>query len=70
MTVSAAVTKPMTVKVRLDGFGGRVIAELDLDEGSSTLNAPLTAGIVGKHAVYFEFSGGGEAEFDCFTFDR
>ena len=70
VTVSAAVTKPMTVKVRLDGFGGRVIAELDLDEGSSTLSAQLTAGIVGKHAVYFEFSGDGEAEFDCFTFDR
>ena len=70
VTVSAALTKATTVKVRLDSFGGRVVAELEMKEGNTSCCAPLTAGIVGKHAVYFEFCGEGEAEFDSFTFDR
>ena len=67
VTLSAKADKPMNVRVRLDSWRGRVIAELEINSGEVT--APLTAGIIGKRAVYFEFSGEGEAEFDWFTFD-
>ena len=67
VTLSAKADKPMNVRVRLDSWRGRVIAELEI--GSGEVTAPLTAGIIGKRAVYFEFSGEGEAEFDWFTFD-
>ncbi len=70
VTVSATLTKPMTVRVHIDGFAGRTVAELEMGEGQSVCSASLTAGIIGKRAVYFEFSGDGEAEFDWFTFDR
>ncbi len=69
VTVSASADKPMSVKVRVDSFRGRVIAEFEIKPGETEHRAPLTAGVIGKRAVYFEFSGGGEAEFDCFTFD-
>ena len=67
VTLSAKADKPMNVRVRLDSWRGRVIAELEINSGEVT--APLTAGIIGKRAIYFEFSGEGEAEFDWFTFD-
>ena len=75
VTVRAAVKaaeagNSMTVRVRLDDWRGRVVAELAVRPGDmAEYSASVTAGIVGKHAVYFEFTGGGEAEFDWFTFD-
>ena len=68
VTVSASATKPMTVKVRFDSFRGRVVAEAEIGQGETT--AALTSGIIGKRAVYFEFSGEGEAELDWVTFEQ
>ena len=68
---AAAAGNSMTVRVRLDDWRGRVVAEIAVRPGDmAEYSAPVTAGIVGKHAVYFEFTGGGEAEFDGFTFDH
>ncbi len=70
-SMADAVGKLMAVRVHLDDWRGRVVAELAVRPGEiAEYSAPVTAGIVGKHAVYFEFTGGGEAEFDWFTFDR
>lgn len=70
VTVSATVKGQMTVKVRIDSWRGRVVAESSLESGKTEYSAPLSCGIIGKRAVYFEFCGDGEAEFDWFTFDR
>ncbi len=70
VTVRAAFTKPMTVKLHIDGWQGRTVAEFKAEEGKNAYCAPIDAGVIGKRAVYFEFSGDGEAVFDWFTFDR
>lgn len=73
-SVTALLTEDAKVKVlvRLDSYKGRVIAELDFDSSANVSTAELTAGIIGKHAVYFEFVSD-DAEksfgFDRFTFD-
>jgi len=43
-----------------------------LKAGEREAQASLSCGVIGKHAVYFEFlcPEGTEAEFDWFTFDR
>ncbi len=62
---------PVRVSVRLDDFRGREIAVLQTED-SGPVSAPLTAGVIGKHAVYFVFfsdNSGPVASFDRFTFD-
>ena len=68
-TLLAKVSGKMSVRLRLDEWRGRVAAEFDLEPGKTEYSAPLRCGIIGKRAVYFEFCGEGEAEFDQFTFD-
>ncbi len=73
VTVAASASEDMTVNVRLDGYQGRVVARMSIEKGETEKTAGLTAGIVGKHAVYFEFLSEAEscvAVFDKFTFDR
>ena len=63
--------RPMKVLVRLDSYRGRVIACLDFSGTDSEKSAVLTTGVIGKHAVYFEFlsdESGEIASFDHFTF--
>ncbi len=70
VTVSARVKGQMKVRVRVDNYHGKIVAELGFAPEDTVKSAPLTSGIIGKRAVYFEFSGSGKAEFDTFTFDR
>lgn len=73
-TVTAVMNwhQPMKVNVRLDSYRGRMIACLDFSEEENEKTAMLMTGVVGKHALYFEFlseADGEIASFDRFTFD-
>ena len=71
VTVVVNRCRPMKVLVRLDSYRGRVIACLEFSGEEHEKNAVLTAGVIGKHAVYFEFLSdetGEIASFDRFTF--
>lgn len=60
------------VTVRIDDYKGKAIAEFDMKSGETWKAAKLSSGVIGKHAVYFEFNSeteGAIAEFDRFTFD-
>ncbi len=70
VSVSARVKGQMTVRVRVDSYRGKVVAEFEMKEGDTAFSALLVSGIIGRRAIYFEFSGEGEAEFSSFTFDR
>lgn len=70
VTVCIRATASMTVKVHVDTWRGRVVSEFVAEPGRTEYTAPVTAGMIGKRAVYFEFCGDGEAELDWFTFDR
>ena len=72
-TVTAVMNRhrPMRANVRLDSYRGRVAACLDFSGEENEKTAALTTGVVGKHAVYFEFlsdADGEIASFDRFTF--
>ncbi len=86
--VAAAESAKFTVNVRLDDYRGKICAVLSASEpvhaacrvsdAAENINtfapvtAPLTCGVIGRHAVYFEFQFESEdavAEFDRFTFD-
>ena len=57
--------------MRLDSDRGRILASLDFSAAEHEKTAPLTAGVIGRHAVYFEFlseADGEIASFDRFTF--
>ncbi len=69
-TVSMTCSGKMRVKVRIDAWRGRIAAQFDAQPGKTEYCVPLDCGIIGRRAVYFEFCGDGEAEFDWFTFDR
>lgn len=69
VTIAASVKKPMSVRVHIDSWSGRVVAEFDLEPEKTQYSARLNCGIIGRRAVYFEFLGDGAAEFDWFTFD-
>jgi hypothetical protein len=74
LTVTADITalQDLTVKVRVDNYKGKEIACFDMKKGDKTATAKLSAGVIGKRAVYFEFlssNSGVIAEFDKFTFD-
>lgn len=64
--------KKVKVNVRIDSYRGRIAATLDFSENEFEKAAQLDFGIVGKHAVYFEFLSeeeGAVVEFDRFSFD-
>ena len=72
VTVVMEEAKKVTVNVRIDSYKGRIIAAVDLDESGNEGTAMLNTGVVGKHAVYFEFVSDRTEEaysFDKFSFD-
>ncbi len=72
VTIVLGKGSKLKVNVRLDSYKGRVIASAEFVGGESEVSAPVTAGVIGKHAVYFEFvSEDPEADhiFERFTFD-
>ena len=73
-TVTAVITAavPVQVSVRMDKHTGKEIAAFEVPAGEHTVTTDLSAGVIGKHAVYFAFSSATEgpvANFDRFTFD-
>ena len=71
VTVVMNRCQPLKILVRLDSYRGRILASLDFSAAESEKTAPLTAGVIGRHAVYFEFlseADGEIASFDRFTF--
>lgn len=68
-SVTVYATDAKTVNIRLDSHKGKIIARVNFEEGANEATAKLDYGVIGKHAVYFEFVGGAK-EFDKFTFDR
>lgn len=74
-TVTAEINAhaDITVNVRVDDYQGKIVATMKLNKGETVKTADLTSGIVGKHAVYFEFRSEQSSEiaqFVRFTFDR
>ena len=72
VTVVLEEARKGKVKVRLDSYRGKVIAEADFDGKVKEVTAPVTSGVIGKHAAYFEFCSEDvetEFTFDRFTFD-
>ncbi len=74
-TVTAQINalEDITVNVRVDDYKGKVVASMKMSKGETEKPADITSGIVGKHAIYFEFlsdSADSIAEFVRFTFDR
>ncbi|WP_026510710.1 family 43 glycosylhydrolase [Butyrivibrio sp. LC3010] len=72
--VTVVLEKPVivTVKVHLDSYKGRVISTIDFDGTNAQKTQDLTGGVIGKHAVYFEFLSDDKdatCSFDRFTFD-
>ena len=64
--------KDLTINVRLDSYRGRIISSFGAKSSENEITAALNCGVIGKHAVYFEFissEDGVAAEFDRFTFD-
>ena len=60
------------VSLRVDQYQGKEIARAEIEPGMTELTVPLTAGVIGRRAVYFAFRvPGGEAgvTLDRFTFD-
>lgn len=61
-----------TVNVRIDDYKGKIIASKNVKTGENEIEIKLTDGIIGKHAVYFEFLSNINnkfCEFDYFTFN-
>lgn len=72
VTVEIKAIENLHVNVRLDNYQGRIIAAFDMKKGESKASAEISAGLTGKHAVYFEFLSDSKndiAEFSTFTFD-
>ncbi len=72
VTVVLGEHKKLKVNVRIDSYRGRIVSTLGFDERTFEKSAELCCGVVGKHAVYFEFiseEDGVIAAFDRFTFD-
>ena len=64
--------KDLKINVRIDSYRGRIISSFSADSGTKEITADVNCGVIGKHAVYFEFISeeeGAVAEFDRFTFD-
>lgn len=72
VTANITALEDITVKVRVDDYKGKVIAQFKMKKGDKVATAPVTAGVIGKHAIYFDFTSDSKnviAEFDSFTFD-
>ena len=64
--------KDLKINVRIDSYRGRIISSLSADSGTKEITAAVNCGVIGKHAVYFEFISdeeGAVAAFDRFSFD-
>ena len=73
VTVEKRDTASVKINVRLDSYRGRIISTLDFADGEKEKTATLSCGVIGKHAVYFEFVSDDKEKtftFDRFTFDR
>ena len=68
VTVVIESEKKVKINVRLDSYKGRVISALEFNGDEKEKTDVVTSGIIGKHAVYFEFLS--EDENAIFTFDR
>ncbi len=72
VTANITAKEDLTVKVRVDNYKGKVIAEFKMKKGDTAATAPITSGVIGKRAIYFDFTSDSKnviAEFDSFTFD-
>ena len=72
VTVVLEEAKAVKVNVRIDSYKGRVISEVEFDGTKKEKTADVICGVIGKHAVYFEFVSDDIDEvytFDRFTFD-
>ncbi|MBO4653255.1 MAG: family 43 glycosylhydrolase [Lachnospiraceae bacterium] len=72
VTVVLGEHKALCVRVRVDSYRGRIIAEETFGEAECEKTFALNCGVIGKRAVYFEFvseNEGAIASFDRFTFD-
>lgn len=72
VTANILAKEDLTVKVRVDNYKGKVISEFTMKKGDSTATAKITSGVIGKRAIYFDFTSDSKnviAEFDSFTFD-
>ena len=72
MTVVLEQAAEVTINVRLDSYKGRIISTLQMDRSMKEDTEVLNTGVIGKHAVYFEFVSDYPEEtytFDRFTFD-
>ena len=64
--------KNLKINVRIDGYRGKIVATMDVSECEKEISAELSSGVIGKHAVYFEFlskEDGEIARFDRFSFE-
>ncbi|MBO4783089.1 MAG: family 43 glycosylhydrolase, partial [Lachnospiraceae bacterium] len=71
VTIVCDRNKAMTVNVRIDSYRGRIVSAFKMDSDEKEKTADLNTGIIGKHAVYFEFlsdEDGEIASFNRFTF--
>ena len=71
-TIKGSFPQGFTVKIRLDAYNGKAVAETKAENDSAELILDLAETVAGKHAVYFEFTTEDDdkrAVFDLFTFD-
>lgn len=70
VTVVLAKNNNCQVNVRLDSYRGKIISTLAFDGEMGELTAEVNCGVIGKHAVYFEFVMEDDTvAFDRFSFD-
>ncbi len=72
VSVEVTALTDFVIQVRLDDYQGKVVAEIPIKAHQTTATAPITSGIIGKHALYFAFLSEKEevlGEFSRFTFD-
>lgn len=71
VTVEAESEADVKISVRIDSHKGDIISEICLKAGEKHGVGEVNAEIIGKHAIYFEFTlpDGKTARFDSFTFD-
>jgi len=72
LSIAADALADIKIRVHLDWHDGKIVAEANIPKGETQTEVALQSGIIGKHAVYFEFIGAQEdtiAAFDKFTFN-
>ena len=72
LTLSLKAFENFKINVHVDDYKGKIISVLDVKKGDSTVTGQILSGLIGKHAIYFEFLSESKniiAEFDTFTFD-